>query len=86
MGASGSFASRKSRQMRVPVCLPNRLRACSSTRADGSSPPPPAPKIAPTSVATATVSVGFQSAGPSGWSMAAYSPGILFGSTRASAM
>ena len=86
VGASGSFADRKSRHTRVPARLPKRARASSSASADGSSPPPPAPKIAPTSVATATESRGFQSVGPCGWPMAAYSAGILKGSSRASSM
>ena len=51
-----------------------------------SSRPPPLPKIAPTSEAVAMTSVPFQSSGPSGLLIAAYSPGILVGSSRASEM
>jgi hypothetical protein len=77
---------RKSLQTRRPARLPNRLRAASSTSAAVSSLPPPLPKIPPTSAPVAITSVAFQSSGPSGRPIAPYSPGILVGSSRASAM
>ena len=46
----------------------------------------PALEIAPTSEAVAVASVPFQSSGPVSLAIAAYSPGIFVGSSRASAM
>ena len=45
--------------------------------------PPPLPKIPPTSVAIRIRSVGLNGCGPSGWPIAAYSPGISNGLVRA---
>ena len=84
VGASGSLATRKSAQARLPARFPNRFRAASSTSAELTSLPPPLPKIPATSDAIEITSVTFQSSGPAGWPSSGYSPGISSGLERIS--
>jgi hypothetical protein len=84
VGASGSFARRKSFQTCVPPMIPNLARAALRASMLSTSEPPPLPKMPPTRAAVATTSVGFQSS--SVLPIAAYSTGILVGSSRAWAM
>ena len=85
-GASGSSASRKSCQTSLPFRLPKRFCAASSAWAEPSSSPPPTPRIAPSTMPLKTVSAGSKFWAPSGFPSAAYSTGILFGSSLASSM
>jgi hypothetical protein len=70
----------------VPFFLPNAARASSSTSAELTSEPPPRPKMPATNEAVEITSDTFQGSGPSGWTMAAYSAGILSGLSLASVM
>ena len=86
VGASGSSKAANCSHSVRPFLAPKRSLNASSSWDSASSRPPPLPKIPPTSEAVEKRSVTFQSSGPCGRPMATYSPGILVGSSRASAM
>ena len=85
VGASASLAKwRSSNTARAAAALPSAAVIAFSPQKLVSSPPPPLPKMPPTSEAIATASSGFHGAGVC-WS-AGYSAGIFDGSVFASLM
>ena len=84
VGASGSFLERKSCQADDPWLLPNRACRAWSSWAERTSLPPPLPNMPPISEASAITSRRVQWVGSS--PNAAYSEGILVGSSSAWSM
>jgi hypothetical protein len=86
VGASRSSKAANCSHSVRPFLAPKRPLKASSSWDSAISRPPPLPKMPPTSEAVAKRSVTFHWSGPRGLPIAAYSPGIFVGSSRASAM